>query len=69
MNSFDLKLDRLPVIDLNIIDSEESTALLIALKNNQVDISLYFLKNYLDQLDIKLKSKKQGNAINLAIKS
>ena len=35
MNSFDAKLDRLPIIDLNIIDSEESTALLIALKNNQ----------------------------------
>ena len=30
---------------------------------------LFFLRNYLDLLDIKIKSKKQGNAINLAIKS
>jgi hypothetical protein len=58
MNRFDAKLNRQPVIDLNIKDLEESTALLISLKNNQVDISLYFLRNYLDLLDIKLKSKK-----------
>lgn len=46
------------MIDLNIKDSDESTALIIALKNNQDNISLYFLRNYLDLLDIKLKSKK-----------
>ncbi len=58
MNIQNKNLDGQPVIDLNIKDSDESTALIIALKNNQDNISLYFLRNYLDLLDIKLKSKK-----------
>lgn len=58
-------------LDLNIneVDDENSTALVIALKNKYLDFAKFLLKNHSDKIDIQIKSKKLGNAINLAMRS
>lgn len=53
---------------VNSVDNENSTPLVIALKNKFVDLSTFYLQTYGDKLDILIRSKKLGNAINLAIK-
>ena len=56
------------MVDINALDQEDSTSIVIALKNKHIDIAKYFLKNFSESLDIVPRSKKFGNAINLAIK-
>ena len=56
------------VIDINRVDDEESTSIVIALKNKHTDIAKFLIRYHSDNLDILVKSKKLGNAINLAIK-
>jgi len=53
---------------LNSVDAENSTALVIALKSKFIEISSFYLQTYGDKLDILIRSRKLGNAINLAIK-
>jgi ankyrin repeat protein len=55
------------VVDINGIDQDDSTCLILALKNKHVEIARYFLKNHYSTLDIMIKSKF-GNSINLALK-
>ena len=40
----------------------------MSLKNKHNEIAKYLLKFHSDSLNIQYKSKKHGNAINLAIK-
>lgn len=58
-----------PEIDINQIDDENSTALIIALKNKHLGLSRYIIRTHQDKIDILIKSRKLGNAINLAIRS
>ena len=57
-----------PIIDINEQDHDEATPLVMALKNRCNEIAKYLLKFHPDSLNIQIKSKKHGNAINLAIK-
>lgn len=56
-------------LDINQVDDDNSTALVIALKNKHLDFAKFLLKNHSDKIDIQIKSKKLGNAINLAMRS
>jgi len=51
-----------------MVDGENSTALVIALKSKFIELASFYLQNFGDKLDILMRSKKLGNAINLAIK-
>ena len=57
------------IINLNKVDDENSTPIVIALKNKYTDIAKFLLRYHSERLDITIKSKKLGNALNLAIKS
>ena len=54
---------------INAIDSEDTTILILALKNKYIDICTYLLKDNADIVDILIKSKKFSNAIQLAMKN
>ena len=56
-------------LNINQPDDENSTALVIALKNKFVDFAKFLIKNHSDKIDILVKSRKLGNAINLAMRS
>ena len=53
---------------MNELDHDDATPLVMALKNRHNEIAKYLLKFHSESLNIQLKSKKHGNAINLAIK-
>ena len=55
------------MVDINGMDQDDSTCLVLALKNKHVEIARYFLKNHYGTMDIMIKSKF-GNSINLALK-
>jgi ankyrin repeat protein len=54
---------------INAVDSEDTTILILALKNKYIDICTYLLKDNADIVDILIKSKKFSNAIQLAMKN
>ena len=54
---------------INAVDSEDTTILILALKNKYTDICTYLLKDNADIVDILIKSKKFSNAIQLAMKN
>ena len=60
--------DSKPIIDINEQDHDEATPLVMALKNRHNEIAKYLLKFHSESVNIQIKSKKHGNAINLAIK-
>ena len=68
MNSVYKDKDGKPIIDINEQDHDEATPLVMALKNRHNEIAKYLLKFHPDAVNIQIKSKKHGNAINLAIK-
>ena len=56
-------------LNINQVDDENSTPLVIALKHKFLEFAKYLLKNHSDKIDILIKSKRLGNAINLAMRS
>jgi hypothetical protein len=54
---------------INAVDSEDTTILILALKNKYLDICSYLLKDNADIVDILIKSKKFSNAIQLTMKN
>lgn len=60
--------DGKPIININELDHEDATPLVMALKNRHNEIAKYLLKFHAETLNIQVKSKKHGNAINLAIR-
>jgi len=58
-----------PTINVNSVDQDESTALVIALKNRHLDICRFLLKYHGEKMDLTIKSAKLGNAISLAMKN
>ena len=54
---------------INTTDSEETTILILALKNKYTDICRFLLKQNSEIVDILVKSKKFSNAIQLAMKN
>ena len=60
--------DDQPIIDINEVNHDQATPLIMSLKNKHNDIAKYLLKFHADSINIQIKSKKHGNAINSAIK-
>ena len=56
-------------LNINQPDDDNSTTLVIALKNKFIDLAKFLIKNHSDKIDILVKSRKLGNAINLAMRS
>jgi len=56
------------MLDINELDADDATLLIVALKNRYNDIAKYLLKHHGENLNITHKSKRQNNAVLLAIK-
>ena len=56
-------------LNINQVDDENSTPLVIALKHKFLEFAKFLLKNHSERIDILIKSKRLGNAINLAMRS
>ena len=63
------KTSKASVIDINQVDADGCTLLVLALKNKHYDIAKYFLKTFNNKLDLNIKNNKASNAITLAYKS
>lgn len=68
LNAANKDKDGKAIININELDAEDATPLVMALKNRHNEIAKYLLKFHTEALNIQVKSKKHGNAINLAIR-
>lgn len=63
------KAPKTSIININEVDDDNSTIIVLALRHRHFDIARFLLKTFNNKLDLNIRNKKQQNAIILTYKS